>query len=137
MLSARAGLEVMTTSIEQEPATMSATHTPLHFDATAVRRERMRQAALQGAGAPATSVVTKPIAAPAVVQFDASQLRRDRKPTERERTGRKPNNSGCRTDAAARLTPAPVEQTFDASHWFAARIHSKHRTQFVVPQLSM
>lgn len=94
LLAARAGLEVMSSRIEQERVTVSTTTTwaqaarsnqatassrtssqPLHFDATAVRRERMRQSASknQSVNTPATLFSPAP-----VMQFDASQSRRDR-----------------------------------------------------------
>ncbi len=53
---------------------------PIHFDATAVRRERMRLAALQS---PKPLAQAAPVvAAPAVMQYDASQIRRQRNRTE-------------------------------------------------------
>ena len=82
LLSARAGLEVMTNRTQQEPVTLpstvvrrKSTFEPLHFDATAVRRERMRTTAMVN-----QAVMPAPASQPAapVMQFDASQLRRDR-----------------------------------------------------------
>ena len=83
LLSARAGLEVMTNSTQQEPVALPSTAVrqksttgPLHFDATAVRRERMRTAAM----ANQTMATPTPASQPAkpVMQFDASQQRRER-----------------------------------------------------------
>ncbi len=100
LLVARAGWEVMTSRSQQESTTVSASlakqsnplskstvpmansmdRQPIHFDATAVRRERMRLAALQS---PKPLAQAAPVvAAPAVMQYDASQIRRQRNRTE-------------------------------------------------------